>query len=275
MRFRRQDSFTVGFSFCTLIALSHLWMPKMELAIDTSSNIVSIALSHQGEMLALLTWRTRQNHTIELLPNLVSLIRQARAELDSIEAIVVAKGPGSFSGLRVGMSAAKGLASALHIPLLGVNTLEAEAYPFAFTGLPLRAIQKAGHQEMATAVYRQKDDEWQCLEAENLVSVQTLCRRTRQKTLFCGEISADTAGQIRQNLGNRAIICQNNSLSRASSLATLGWRKLSKGQHDDLLTLQPTYLRPPHITKPKERRPFKPPRMEQRKQRDGNLATRR
>jgi tRNA threonylcarbamoyl adenosine modification protein YeaZ len=241
----------------------------MELAIDTSSNIVGIALSHKGEILASLTWQTRQNHTTELLPNLVCLSQQTKVELHSIEAIVVAKGPGSFNGLRVGLSTAKGLAFTLHIPLLGISTLEAEAYSFAFTGLPLRAIHKAGRQELATAVFRQKGDEWQCLEAENLATVETLQRRTRQKTLFCGEIPADVARQIQQNLGRRAIICQNNSLSRASCLAILGWRKLSKGEHDDLVTLQPLYLRPPHITKPKERTPFLSPRMEQRKQTDG------
>jgi len=247
----------------------------MELAVDTSSNIVSIALSHKGEILALVTWQTRQNHTMELLPNVVCLLRQAKVGLDSIEAIVVAKGPGSFNGLRVGISTAKGLAFTLHIPLLGVNTLEAEAYPFAFTGLPLRAIQRAGRQEIATAVYRQKDDEWQCLEVDNLASVETLCHRTKQKTLFCGEITPDMARQIRQTIGRRAIICQNTSLSRASSLATLGWRKLREGQHDDLLALQPIYLRPPHITKPKERMPLLSPRMKQRKQRNGNSQIRR
>jgi tRNA threonylcarbamoyl adenosine modification protein YeaZ len=227
----------------------------MELAIDTSSNVVSIALSNKGEMLAVLTWRTRQNHTIELLPNLVCLLQQAEVGLASIEAIVVAKGPGSFNGLRVGISTAKGLAFTLHIPLLGVNTLEAEVYPFAFTGLPLRAIQKAGRQEIATAVYRQKDDDWQCLEPDNLASIETLCRRTKQRTIFCGEVSADIASQIHQNLGKRAIIRQNNGPSLGSPLATLGWRRLKMGQYDDLLTLQPIYLRPPHITKPKERTP--------------------
>ncbi len=197
-------------------------------------------------------------------------MQQAKATLDSIEAIVVAKGPGSFNGLRVGISTAKGLAFTLRIPLLGVNTLEAEAYPFACTALPLRAIQKAGRQEIATAVYRQKDDEWQCLEIDNLASVETLWRRTKQKTLFCGQIPSDMARQIQENLDRRAVICQNNGLSRGSSLATLGWHKLSKGQHDDLLTLQPIYLRPPHITKPKERTPFLSKRMEQRKRRNGN-----
>jgi tRNA threonylcarbamoyl adenosine modification protein YeaZ len=246
----------------------------MELAIDTSSNIISVALSHKGEILASLTWQTTRNHTIELLPNLVCLLQQAQVELASIEAIIVAKGPGSFNGLRVGISTAKGLTSALNIPLLGVNTLEAEAYPFAFTGLPLRPIHKAGREEIATALYRQKDNEWQCLEAENLTTVKTLCRRIKQKTLLCGEIPADIIREIQQNLGRRAIISQSNSPFRASSLATLGWRKLNRGEHDDPVTLQPLYLRPPHITKPRERTPFLSPRVEQRIQRNGNSQIR-
>jgi len=227
----------------------------MELAIDTSSNFVGVALSHKGEVLASLTWQTTQNHTIELLPNLVCLLQQAKVELDSIEAIIVAKGPGRFNGLRVGISTAKGLASALNVPLLGVNTLEVEAYPFAFTGLPLRPIQKAGREEIATALYRQKDNEWQCLEAENLTTVKALCRRIKKKTLFCGEIPPDMISEIQQNLGKQAIISQNNSPSRASSLAILGWRKLSRGEQDDPVTLQPLYLRPPHITTPKDKTP--------------------
>jgi len=236
----------------------------MELAIDTSSSTAGVALSHKGEILASLTWQTARNHTIELLPNLVYLLQQAQVELDSTGAIIVAKGPGSFNGLRVGISIAKGLASTLNIPLLGVSTLEAEAYSFAFTGLPLRPIQKAGREEIATALYRQKDDEWQCLEAENLTTVKTLCRRIKQKTLFCGEIPAAMISEIQQNLGRRAIISQSNRTSRASSLAILGWRKWSRGEQDDPVTLQPLYLRPPHITKPRDKTPPFLLRMEQR-----------
>ncbi|HXZ95021.1 MAG TPA: tRNA (adenosine(37)-N6)-threonylcarbamoyltransferase complex dimerization subunit type 1 TsaB, partial [Dehalococcoidia bacterium] len=229
------------------------------------SNIVSVALSHKGEILASLTWQTTQNHTIELLPHLVCLLQQSKVELNSIEAIIVAKGPGSFNGLRVGISTAKGLAVTLNIPMLGLNTSEAEAYLFAFTGLPLRPIHKAGREEIATALYRQKDNEWRCLEAENITTVKTLCRRIKQKTLFCGEIPADTIKELQQNLGRQALISQGNSVYRASSLAILGWRKLSRGERDDPVTLQPLYLRPPHITKPREKTPLLSPRLEQRR----------
>ena len=242
----------------------------MELAIDTSSNIVGIALSHKGQILASLTWQTTLNHTMELLPNLVCLLRQARVELGFIEAIIVAKGPGSFNGLRVGISTAKGLAFTLNIPLLGVNTLEAEAYPLAFTALPLRPIHKAGRDEIATALYRQKGNEWQCLEAENLTTVKTLCHRTKQTTLFCGEIPAPVVKEIRQSLDRRAIISETSGQSRASSLAILGWQKLSKGEQDDPVVLQPLYLRPPHITKPREKTPFLSSKTEQQRKHNGN-----
>ncbi len=228
----------------------------MELAIDTSSNMVGVALSHEGEVLASLNWRTVQNHTVELLPNIVGLLQRAQVELNSLEAVIVAKGPGSFNGLRVGISTAEGLAFALGVPLLGVSTLEAEAYRFAFTGLPLRSIHRAGRQEIATALYRQKGSEWRCLEAENLSTVEAVCRRTRQRTLFCGEIPANVADELQQSLGKRALICPSAAVCRAASLAMLGWRKLRSGEHDASGVVQPLYLRPPHITKPREKIPF-------------------
>ena len=207
-------------------------------------------------MLASLTWRTKQNHTMELLPTLACLLRQMGAGLDSIQAITVAKGPGSFSGLRVGMSTAKGLAFSLNVALIGVSTFEAEAYLFASAGQPIRPILKAGRDELATALYRQRGDELQCLEKENITTLEVLCRRTRQRTLFCGEIPPDVATQLQQALDKRAIISRVCSLSRAGALATLGWRKLNRGERDDPTTLQPLYLRPPHITTPKERMPL-------------------
>ncbi len=232
----------------------------MELAIDTSSSATSVAVSHKGKLLASLTWQTVRSHTMELLPNLVYLLQQAKVELSSVDAIIVAKGPGSFNGLRVGISSAKGLAIALNTPLLGINTLETEAYAFAFTGLPLRPIRNAGREEIATALYRQRDNEWKCLEHENLTTVEALSHRIKQKTLFCGQIPPDVLNQIQKNIGKQALIAQSNDLWRASTLVILGWQKLSEGEQDDPVTLQPLYLRPPHITKPRDRPPLLSPR---------------
>jgi tRNA threonylcarbamoyl adenosine modification protein YeaZ len=227
----------------------------VELAIDTSSNIPSIALSHKGEILTELTWQSAQKHTVELMPSLVQLLERAKVKPNSLEAIIVAKGPGSFNGLRVGISTAKGLAFSLNVPLLGISTLEVEAYPFAYTKLLLCPIHKASREEIAIAFYQQEHNKWCCLEKAYLTTLDALCQRIRRETLFCGEIPPEMANEIRQKLGQRAIIPQTTArLRRAGFLAALGWQRLNKGEGDDPATLQPLYLRPPHITKPKERR---------------------
>lgn len=226
----------------------------MELAIDTSSNAAGLALSHEGRLLTNLNWQSVHNHTVELMPNILHLLEQANAGPATLDTVVVAKGPGSFNGLRVGMSVAKGLAFALGIRLLGISTFEAEAYPFAYTSLPLRPLHKAGREEIATALYQRVDNQWLCLETEHLTTLDALCRQTRQETLFCGEGLPEMIGQIEGDLGRLARTADTPSPPRVVSLAMLGWERLSSQEEDELATLQPLYLRPPHITKPSDRR---------------------
>ena len=225
----------------------------MELAIDTSTDYASIAISHQGETLSELSWYTKQNHTRELVPNINHLLHQANFEPCTIEAIFVAKGPGSFNGLRVGMSTAKGFAFSLNIPLVAISTLEIEAYPFAFTGLPIRPMHNAGRGEIATALYQQNDS-WRCLAPEHITTADKLCQETKERTVFCGEIPLVVVEELKTKLGDLALVPEIAVRMRhASHLATLGWQRLSQGEKDDPASLQPTYLRPPPITQRKVR----------------------
>lgn len=225
----------------------------MELAIDTSTDLASIALSHEGGTMTELTWHSGQNHTVELVPNIARLLAQTKVNPRSLGVIFLAKGPGSFNGLRVGMSTAKGLAFALNIPLVGISTLEVEAYPFAFTKLPLCPIHSASRGEIATAIYQQNDD-WRCLVKERITTVDALCQQIEGETLFCGEIPLSVARQLQQRLGKRAIIPNLAArLRHASYLAALGWQRLSRGDKDNLASLQPLYLRQPPITQRKVR----------------------
>ena len=223
----------------------------MELAIDTSTDSCSIGLSQQGETIAELTWHSGQSHTVELVPNVVSLLNQNKTNPQSLTAVFVAKGPGSFNGLRVGISTAKGLALALNIPLVGISTLEIEAYPFAFTGLPLCPIHNAGRGEIATALYQQTDG-WHCLAEEHITTVDALCQQIKRKTLFCGEIPPSVIERLQQKLDTRAIIPDASArLRHATFLTTLSWQRLNRGNIDNPATLQPLYLRQPPITERK------------------------
>ena len=224
----------------------------MQLAIDTSTNTASLALAQDHEVVAELTWHCAQSHSTQLLPNLAHLLNQTGVNLQSISGIIVAKGPGSFNGLRVGVSTAKGLAFSLGIPIVGIGSLEVDAYQHAETGLPICPIFNAGRGEIATARYQKRNHKWLQLTSEHITTVETLCSQTTTKTIFCGEFIPSIAAQLRKQLGQRAVISTPAArLRRAGFLAELGQQRLEAGNYDNPATLQPLYLRRPPITKPK------------------------
>ncbi|MBI4187104.1 MAG: tRNA (adenosine(37)-N6)-threonylcarbamoyltransferase complex dimerization subunit type 1 TsaB [Chloroflexi bacterium] len=224
----------------------------MQLAIDTSTDIASLALVQGDELVAELTWRCRRNHTVELLPRLSQLLEQSGTDLQSVTGITVAIGPGSYNGLRAGVSAAKGLAFSLEVPIAGISTLEAAAYQHAAAGLPLCPILHAGRGEVAAALYQMKGEEWRQLSAEHLTTIEALCSGIAAKTVFCGEFALSVAAELRKRLKAKAIIPSPAArFRRAGFLAELGQRRLDSGRHDDPATLQPLYLRRPAITEPK------------------------
>jgi len=226
----------------------------MLLAIDTSTDTASLALVQDSQVLAELTWRCEQNHSVELLPRLADLLGRSKSNLQSINSIIVAKGPGSFNGLRVGVSTAKGLAFSLGIPIVGISTLEVEAYQHAETNLPICPIFNAGRGEIAAAIYQMKDNEWRQIIGEHITTVETLCSQITTKTLFCGEFVAAIAGELKRRLKQRAIISSSTArLRRAGFLAELGQQRLAAGNYDNPATLNPLYLRRPPITKRKHR----------------------
>ncbi len=224
----------------------------MKLTIDTSTDTASLALVQGSEVIAESIWHCGQSHTTQLLPHLAHLLNQTKLTPQSISGIIVAKGPGSYNGLRVGISTAKGLAFSLGVPIVGISTLEVEAYQYAETGLPVCPIFNAGREEIATATYQMKHNGWHKLVAEHITTVEALCSQTTTKTIFCGEFIPFIAKQLRKQLKQKAIIPP-TAPRRASFLAELGLKQLEAGSYDNPVTLQPLYLRPPPITKPKHR----------------------
>ena len=104
---------------------------SLELTIDTASEMASVALSREGALEAELTWRCPRNHSAELLPAVQYLMQRAGVDKSELTAVFVCIGPGSYTGLRVGIASAKGLAFALGLPIVGVGRLEADAYQHA------------------------------------------------------------------------------------------------------------------------------------------------
>ncbi len=224
----------------------------MYLAIDTSTDNAGLAVVKDGRLLAELNWHCRQNHSVELMPRLEQLLQQAEVELQSVKGIVVARGPGSFNGLRVGVSTAKGLGYSLEVPLAGIGTLEAAAWQHAATGLPVCPLFNAGRSEFAAAIYQLKEGQWQTTLENHITSVEALCKKIKVRTIFCGEATESAFEQIKEKLGQKAIIASPAArLRRAAFLAELGIKRLEVGEGEDPVSLQPIYLRQPPITRPK------------------------
>lgn len=225
---------------------------KVQLTIDSSTDTASLAVTRDGDILAELSWQCRRNHSVELMPHIAALLEQDNICWDDIELIIVARGPGSFNGLRVGLTTAKGLAFGLGVPIIGIDTLEAAAWAHASYGLPVCAVLPAGGSEFAAAIYRQQGDAFRNIVASHITKIGELSQQIKETTIFCGDLSTNNIASLCNILGPRAIIPPPAArLRRAGFLAELGLRRFAAGDFDDARTLQPIYLRRPQITQPK------------------------
>ena len=226
----------------------------MELAIDTSTKYAGVAISQDGRVLIELSWRSEQNHSVELLPAIQRLMDQAGIDSSDLGCVIVAKGPGSFSALRVGMATARGLAMANDIPLVGVGTLEVEAFPYLGLGLPVCALIEAGREQVAAAIYSEEREVGSEVPEVRLTTLDGLMASLEKPVLLCGEGAQALAPQVIEGYRSQVrIVGSPLPTRRPGVLAHLGFDRLKRGSTDDMVTLQPIYLRGPSITTPKRK----------------------
>lgn len=228
----------------------------MLLAIDTTTRSASVALFDGTNVVASRSWRSVVNHSAELMPSVIQVLRSRDTTPRSLGAVAVALGPGGFSALRTGLSVAKGMAMASRLPVIGVSSLELEAYPFRCAGRTVCALLEAGRGEVASALIS-NFPELNRLREDRISGPDDLLdeieRLGLESVLFCGEGLTPWAGTIKEQMGQRAILCQIPASVRAESLAELAWNRLQEGKSDELDLLQPNYLRMPSIGAPKRR----------------------
>lgn len=217
----------------------------MLLAIDTSTALTGIACYDQGMLCGECVWQSGRNHTTQLLPQLQVLLRHLERKQADVQAVAVALGPGSWSGLRVGMSIAKGMALAGGLRLLGINTLDALAYQHQQATIPVYPLIRLGRERFATAEF-QHSDTWQRRSDYRNVALDELCAVVGDQALFCGDIDPDVRAYLQQHLGERACFpLAAANLRRPGYLAELGWQRFIAGERDDPAQVEPMYLGEP------------------------------
>ena len=214
-------------------------MTQLELSIDTSTRFASVGLSTQGQVSATMTWRSQQNHSLELVPAIMALMERAGARRSQLDAVFVATGPGGFSALRVGISTAKAMAVALDVPVVSVGTLDIEARPYLGLDLPVYALIEAGRERVYQGLYEAGDSK----PSYGVVAVDAL-GPDGESALYCGEAVSALASVLSERLGRGARIVDVPPPTRSLSvLVELAHDKLDRGEIADRETLQPVYLR--------------------------------
>jgi tRNA threonylcarbamoyladenosine biosynthesis protein TsaB len=224
----------------------------MLLAIDTSTRQASIALYALGRgLLGEQSWFSANRHTEELMPAVSALLKLAGATPADLDAVAVGIGPGSFTGLRVGVAAAKGLALAQGIKLVGVPTLDVTAYPHESQPAPVIAVAQAGRGRLYWALYAHGPSGWGPQEAYALSTVIEVANAVLRPLVFAGELTeADRETLVRFAGAKRlTFLSPALGLRRASVLAELALKRLENGEADDPATLSPIYLQQPDGSK--------------------------
>lgn len=217
--------------------------PGLLLALDTSSAMIGYAIADGERLLAEAVWRGQRQGTATLLAEAMRALEAMGRSQDDLGAVAAATGPGSFSGLRVGMGVAKGLALGLDIPIVGVPTLAITAEPFRYAGRPICALVAAGRGRFAYAIYEGRDGALrETLQATHGSAAEIAALLAQYPAaIACGEVD-DAAGAIEAAAPGAIIPPVGVRERRPGALAALASRRILAGDMDDLVALEPIYL---------------------------------
>ena len=219
----------------------------MLLAIDTSTRTVGVALYDGIQVVGETAWTSRDYHTVELAPAIAELLARCRVDSAGLKVLAVATGPGSFTGLRIGLAFAKGLCLARHLPLIGIPSLEIVAAAQPKLGLPLAAVLQAGRGRLAVGWYHAHAGAWVPDGKAELSDIHRLMHRIQQPTQVAGELSEEEQRMLARKYKNVHLASPAQALRRPAFLAELAWSRWQSGQVDEPASLSPIYL---HIGDP-------------------------
>jgi tRNA threonylcarbamoyladenosine biosynthesis protein TsaB len=215
----------------------------MMLALDTSTSYAGLAI-HDGESLLYeQSWRAGRHHSEQVLVEVARALQLVGTSVNALSAVAVARGPGSFTGVRVGLSLAKGLALGRSIPLFGVGTLDAMADSLATDEGPVRPIVEAGRQRWVTAEYRNVSGSMvRGGEMEN-VDVEGLVRLASVGGLICGELDPAARRRLTESLGDGVRLADvATSIRRAGFIAQRALAAQAAGESGEPAAVDAVYV---------------------------------
>ncbi len=219
------------------------------LAIDTSAKAASVCIAQEDKIIGEFFINTSLTHSQTLMPMIEQLCKNAQTPISEIGAVAVNAGPGSFTGVRIGVAAAKGLAFAHSLPCAAVSTLESMAYNAIGSDCIVCAVMDARCSQVYNAVFRVRDEKIERLCDDRALSLadleQDLKSYSGEKVMLIGDGAEISFEFLRNSLPNVILAPANIRIQKSSSTALAAFKSINEGGLITDEKLMPVYLRLP------------------------------
>jgi len=216
------------------------------LGIETSTTTGSVAVAAEDRVIAQYSLNIEVTHSERLMSTVDQVLKDTGLTIAEMAGYAVAIGPGSFTGLRIGLAAVKGLALVSGKPVAAVPTLKALAGNLPYAAYPVCPMLDARKNEVYAATYRFEGTTLVQVMAETVISLSRLSELISEKTIFTGEASHLFRKEIVNLFGDRALFAPHATmLPSAAVVAEIGLDMIKSGKQADLDSVTPMYIRRP------------------------------
>lgn len=218
------------------------------LAVDTSATAASVAIAEGNKLIGEFSIDTALTHSRTLMPMLEQLLKNTGSTIDDIEALAVNAGPGSFTGVRIGVAAVKGLAFSKNLPCVSVSTLHSMAYNMLGCDCIVCAVMDARCSQVYNALFKVEGERVTRLIEDRALSLSDLkqeLKSIKEKIILVGDGAVLCSNYLGKELDNVVLAPFNKRVQTASSVAYAAFEKLKQGEKLTAQQLMPVYLRLP------------------------------
>ncbi len=214
------------------------------LGVDTSTDILGLAITEDDNLICEARYLIRRAHAERLVAAIGKLLAESRLKLDDLDGIAISIGPGSFTGLRIGLAAIKGMIFDKDVAVAGVSSLEVFAHCGRFWEGKIRPLIRAQADEAYSAVYRFEADKLVTIIEPELISMNDLESVVEEKTLLIISGFKNYQEYLTPKVRSLARIASpQDSLISGFTVARLGWQKFKQGHTESIDKLEPFYLK--------------------------------
>lgn len=214
------------------------------LGIESSGITCGVGVSISGQLRGEISLNSKNIHSEKLAAFTEFILDNLEMKAEDLSGIILSAGPGSFTGLRIGYSLAKGLAHSLNIPIVEIPTLDIWAHQMGKQSLPIIPVIDAYRDEIFYSIYQWEQSEMKRQTDYSVIKIANLDQIVKQKTIITGSLAEQVLSKIRKALSDLGVFPGNfHSIISIGALLELGHKKFEKGEFSDLNSCEPFYMR--------------------------------